>query len=314
MNARAIVCAGGLVFAATVSSAPAHAAVTLLLAAGGGGGAGEIEFGFPGLATTSGGAGYGAGGVNGLGGVGGGSPGANGAGGGAGWLGSGLSGLLPSVHASNGGSSFPTFAGGFSPSGRGVGQTGGFGGGGGGLQFDGGGGGGYSGGGGGGGVYGGAGGGGSYIGATFTNIVSQPGSLGVEGVPSIDGSVEIDGTVFGFTGSIADYIAPATGVYDIVAEGAQGGSQTSAFLNPGGAGAEVGGDVWLPVGTELAIVVGGAGESALYAGGGGGGSFVWIASEPSVVPEPSTWAMMALGFMGLGWAARRSGKARAASA
>jgi len=39
-----------------------------------------------------------------------------------------------------------------------------------------------------------------------------------------------------------------------------------------------------------------------------------VATSPTV-PEPSTWAMMLLGFMGLGYAAfRRSGKGKLAAA
>jgi PEP-CTERM motif len=53
----------------------------------------------------------------------------------------------------------------------------------------------------------------------------------------------------------------------------------------------------------LKIVVGGAGSTGvfgyLYGGGGGGGSFVFA----SAVPEPSTWAMMLLGFAGVGFMA-----------
>jgi PEP-CTERM motif len=40
-------------------------------------------------------------------------------------------------------------------------------------------------------------------------------------------------------------------------------------------------------------------------GGGGGGSFVW---ETGAVPEPSTWAMILMGFAGLGYAAHRRSK------
>ena len=95
----------------------------------------------------------------------------------------------------------------------------------------------------------------------------------------------------------------------MAAVGAQGGSG----FGGGGYGAGVGGSVLLDAGTELDIVVGGAGMNNLVNvvdGGGGGGSFVWdptaIPLQP--VPEPSTWAMMLLGFAGLGyagWRARR---------
>jgi hypothetical protein len=64
--------------------------------------------------------------------------------------------------------------------------------------------------------------------------------------------------------------------------------------------------------TELDILVGQAGGSSFNdPGGGGGGSFVWIAPQ---VPEPSTWAMLFLGFAGLGlagWRARAGSGAQA---
>lgn len=65
----------------------------------------------------------------------------------------------------------------------------------------------------------------------------------------------------------------------------------------------------LRAGTVLGIVVGGAGEGGYVSGpddgaGGGGGSFVWMISEPPIIrrpaiPGPSSWAMIALGFVGL---------------
>jgi hypothetical protein len=39
-----------------------------------------------------------------------------------------------------------------------------------------------------------------------------------------------------------------------------------------------------------------------------------VAGLPSLVPEPSTWAMMLLGFPGLGFAGYRSAKAKAIAA
>jgi hypothetical protein len=95
----------------------------------------------------------------------------------------------------------------------------------------------------------------------------------------------------------------------VAAVGAQGGSDN--FGDIGGHGAAVGGEVYLTQGTDLDIVVGGAGTSiGGFDGGGGGGSFVWdpVAIPVQPVPEPSTWAMMLLGFAGLGyagWRARR---------
>jgi hypothetical protein len=32
---------------------------------------------------------------------------------------------------------------------------------------------------------------------------------------------------------------------------------------------------------------------------------LWAAGMETVVPEPSTWAMLAIGFVGIGFAARR---------
>jgi hypothetical protein len=82
---------------------------------------------------------------------------------------------------------------------------------------------------------------------------------------------------FTYTGSLVDFTVLATGTYQILAFGAQGGSGPNCVLGvcgiggPGGLGAEIGGDFNLTASETLQIAVGGAGQTV---GGGGGGSFV----------------------------------------
>jgi hypothetical protein len=77
---------------------------------------------------------------------------------------------------------------------------------------------------------------------------------------------------FTYSGGLVDFSVPATGDYQILAFGAQGGSATSgSLIGVGGLGAQIGGDFRLTVGEILQIAVGGAGGDN---GGGGGGSFV----------------------------------------
>ncbi len=301
MDARMIVRAGAIAFAGVFAVAePAHAALTLIAVGGGGGGIGLGGAGGGGVISesgTSGGAG-GAGGTGGLGGAG------SDAGGGAGWLGNGGGGA---ESESAGGLSAPTFAGG-----AGLGDTGngGFGGGGGSGFSGGGGGGGYSGGGGGGG-FGGGGGGGSYLNPVMRDTIETPDFNGVAGPSPSNGYVIVGLTVFNYTGTVVEYTIPTTGFYYVAAVGAQGGPALGT--GGGGYGAGVGGSVLLDAGTELDIVVGGAGTTSfinLLNAGGGGGSFVWdpTAVPPQPVPEPSTWAMMLIGFAGLGFAGYRASR------
>jgi len=87
---------------------------------------------------------------------------------------------------------------------------------------------------------------------------------------------------FTYTGSVVDFTVPATGTYQIVAFGAQGGNAacpafgcvSSGFVGLGGLGAEIGGDFILASGEVLQIAVGGAGIGSGATAGGGGGSFV----------------------------------------
>ncbi len=79
---------------------------------------------------------------------------------------------------------------------------------------------------------------------------------------------------YSYTGTIQEYTVTVSGVYEIIAYGAQGGASYVQGGAQGGLGAEVGIAANLSVGTELEILVGGAGESDDDAGGGGGGTFV----------------------------------------
>ena len=79
-------------------------------------------------------------------------------------------------------------------------------------------------------------------------------------------------STYKYTGKPVFVTVATTGDYDIVAFGAQGGTDTQA---KGGYGAEVGGTIHLTAGEKLEIVVGGqGGYGGALAGGGGGGSFV----------------------------------------
>src|SRR5580704_8986372 len=87
--------------------------------------------------------------------------------------------------------------------------------------------------------------------------------------------------IFDYSGTVVTYTIPTTGVYDIVAAGAQGGNGANflpLIFGQGGLGAIVSGDVFLTAGRTLDIVVGGmpgTGFDNTDGSGGGGGTFVF---------------------------------------
>ncbi|OKO74444.1 hypothetical protein AC628_22505, partial [Bradyrhizobium sp. NAS96.2] len=94
-------------------------------------------------------------------------------------------------------------------------------------------------------------------------------------------------TQFDYSGAIVNYTVQATGIYDIVAFGAQGAQNTGFAI--GGPGAEMGGEMSLTAGDNLEILAGGAGQTAGGSEGGGGGSFVVLVGgpdDPSNTPVP----------------------------
>ena len=91
-------------------------------------------------------------------------------------------------------------------------------------------------------------------------------------------------TIENYTGGIVNYSVTVSGVYDIVAYGADGGAGGNGSY--GGSGAEMGGDFTLSSGETLNILVGGAGGPYGDGGnaGGGGGSFVVLQGATSGTP------------------------------
>jgi hypothetical protein len=91
------------------------------------------------------------------------------------------------------------------------------------------------------------------------------------------GAAGASATTFDFTGSVQHFTVVTSGLYDIQADGAQGGGG-----NSGGAGAEVGGEVFLTAGEMLNIVAGGQGATGT-GGGGGGFSGIFAAAQPLIM-------------------------------
>jgi hypothetical protein len=100
------------------------------------------------------------------------------------------------------------------------------------------------------------------------------------GAAALAGTASPLSTSFAYTGGFQTFVAPTTGLYDIVAFGAQGGigfGFIPGFPGVGGLGTEIGGTFALTAGEMLQVAVGGEGGSnAAFSsgGGGGGGSFV----------------------------------------
>ena len=78
---------------------------------------------------------------------------------------------------------------------------------------------------------------------------------------------------FAYTGGFQTFDVLTTGIYNIMAYGAQGGGGEGTS---GGFGAQVGGNFSLTAGQKLTILVGEQGSAGNFVGGGGGGgSFVY---------------------------------------
>lgn len=98
----------------------------------------------------------------------------------------------------------------------------------------------------------------------------------VAGMLAMAGASQSAPVTLSYTGAIVTYTIAASGVYDITALGAQGGSSGNFT---GGLGAEVEGTLTLSAGDILTILVGGQGTGT----GGGGGTFIALGSSPLLV-------------------------------
>ena len=115
----------------------------------------------------------------------------------------------------------------------------------------------------------------------MTNLTKFPGSIkvvfrnAVAAVALLSAATGARASSFSYSGSIMTYTVAATGTYDIVGAGAQGGA---GYQSAGGLGALLSGDYNLSAGTVLDVVVGGEGGLSSFGGGvnGGGGGGGWI--------------------------------------
>jgi hypothetical protein len=89
-------------------------------------------------------------------------------------------------------------------------------------------------------------------------------------MPRAAATISATSNLFTYTGAATTVTVASAGIYDITADGAQGGIGNHF----GGRGADASGDVTLTAGEVLKIIVGGEGGTGTYGGGGGGGSFV----------------------------------------
>jgi hypothetical protein len=107
------------------------------------------------------------------------------------------------------------------------------------------------------------------------------GAIAASALSLLASATSASAVTFDYSGSIDTFNVTTTGVYQLDAFGAQGGSSTAPTY-VGGLGGELKGDISLNAGTVLSFLVGGRGGDAQLSsfgileggGGGGGGTFV----------------------------------------